>query len=74
MTGVVTQPVKGCSYYYNFYVHPIYYLGVMEEGVVGLAKGMGKGVVGLVLRPTGGLIDLASGGLDTVRRSSYHRY
>ena len=49
-----------------------YHLGVMEEGVVGLAKGMGKGVVGLVLRPTGGLIDLASGGLDTVRRSPYH--
>ena len=34
----------------------------------GLAKGMGKGVVGLVMRPTGGLIDLASGSLDTVRR------
>ena len=29
---------------------------------------MGKGVVGLVMRPTGGLIDLASGSLDTVRR------
>jgi len=44
----------------------------MEEGVVGLAKGMGKGVAGLVLRPTGGLIDLASGGLDTVRRSPHY--
>jgi len=46
----------------------------MEEGVVGLAKGMGKGVAGLVLRPTGGLIDLASAGLDTVRRSPHHLY
>ena len=43
-------------------------LGAKQEGVLGLAKGMGKGVVGLVMRPTGGLIDLASGSLDTVRR------
>lgn len=42
--------------------------GAKQEGVFGLAKGMGKGVVGLVMRPTGGLIDLASGSLDTVRR------
>jgi len=46
--------------------------GAKQEGVLGLAKGMGKGVVGLVMRPTGGLIDLASGSLDTVRRYCYH--
>ena len=42
--------------------------GAKQEGVFGLAKGMSKGVVGLVMKPTGGLIDLASGSLDTVRR------
>ena len=46
--------------------------GAKQEGVLGLAKGMGKGVVGLVMRPTGGLIDLASGSLDTVRRYCKH--
>ena len=72
VTGVVTQPVKGWCNKLNKTqlvnhcdcVSP----GAKQEGVFGLAKGMGKGVVGLVMRPTGGLIDLASGSLDTVRR------
>lgn len=42
--------------------------GAKKEGVEGFFKGMGKGVVGLVARPTSGIIDFASGSLDAVKR------
>lgn len=42
--------------------------GLQKEGAVGLLKGTGKGLVGLLVRPTGGLVDLASGTLDFVTR------
>ena len=52
VTGVVAQPIKG----------------VKEEGALGFFKGTGKGLVGLLVRPTGGLIDLTSGALDFVTK------
>jgi hypothetical protein len=33
-------------------------------------KGVGKGVAGLVTRPTGGIVDFASGTFDTVKRAT----
>lgn len=42
--------------------------GAKQEGAVGLLKGTGKGLVGLLVRPTGGLIDLTSGALAFVTR------
>ena len=42
--------------------------GAQKEGVAGFFKGTGKGLVGLIVRPTGGLIDLTSGTLDFVTR------
>ena len=54
VTGVATQPIKGA----------------MDEGVGGFFKGVGKGVVGLVARPTGGVVDFASGTLDSLKRST----
>ncbi|KAG8230078.1 hypothetical protein J437_LFUL009197 [Ladona fulva] len=44
--------------------------GAMEEGFGGFLKGMGKGVVGLVARPTAGVVDFAGGSLDAVRRAA----
>ena len=52
VTGVATKPLEGAK----------------EEGVGGFFKGVGKGVVGLVARPTGGIIDFASGTFDSVKR------
>lgn len=52
MTGVFTKPISGAK----------------EEGVGGFFKGLGKGAVGLVARPTAGVIDFASGSLDAVKR------
>ena len=52
MTGVVVQPLKG----------------IKEEGAFGLLKGTGRGLVGLLVRPAGGLIDLTSGTLQFVTR------
>ncbi len=75
VTGVVTQPVRGsqlycecvwlCIMYLNVW---IFALGLQKEGAVGLLKGTGKGLVGLLVRPTGGLVDLASGTLSFVSR------
>ncbi|XP_014471667.1 PREDICTED: vacuolar protein sorting-associated protein 13C isoform X2 [Dinoponera quadriceps] len=54
VTGVVMKPISGAK----------------EEGVEGFFKGFGKGVVGLVTRPTAGVIDFASGSLGAVRRAT----
>lgn len=52
VTGVFTKPISGAK----------------EQGVEGFFKGLGKGAVGLVTRPTAGVIDFASGSLDAVKR------
>jgi len=44
VTGIVTQPMKG----------------VKEEGAVGLMKGIGKGLVGLAVKPSVAAIDLVT--------------
>ncbi len=50
--GVISKPISGAR----------------EEGVEGFAKGIGKGVVGLFMRPASGVVDFASGTVDVVRR------
>ena len=52
MTGVVTKPIAGAK----------------KSGASGFVKGLGKGFIGLVTRPTGGLVDFASSSLDLVKR------
>ena len=51
--------------------------GAQSEGVEGFFKGIGKGLLGLLLRPTGGVIDMVSFTLDGIRRLvklSYSQY
>jgi vacuolar protein sorting-associated protein 13A/C len=36
--------------------------------VGGFFKGVGKGLIGVVTRPTAGVVDFASGSLDAVKR------
>ena len=52
MTGVVTKPISGAKH----------------GGALGFAKGLGKGFIGLVTRPTGGIVDFTSTTLDLVKR------
>lgn len=40
----------------------------MKSYQIKFPQGVGKGVVGLVARPTGGIIDFASGTFDSVKR------
>lgn len=40
----------------------------MEEGLVGLVKGTGKGLVGLIARPAVGIFDFASATFNTVQK------
>ena len=52
MTGVVTKPIEGAK----------------EEGFEGLLKGVGKGLLGVITRPTGGIIDFTSQSLEGIRK------
>lgn len=52
VTGVFTKPIEGAR----------------EQGFEGFFKGLGRGAVGLVARPTAGVVDFASGSLDAVKR------
>jgi len=52
VTGVVTKPIEGAK----------------QGGATGFVKGLGKGFIGLVTRPTGGIVDFTSTSLDLVRR------
>ncbi|NWV17170.1 VP13A protein, partial [Origma solitaria] len=52
ITGIVTKPIKGAQ----------------EEGAAGFFKGVGKGLVGAVARPTGGIIDMASSTFQGIKK------
>ncbi|XP_025834660.1 vacuolar protein sorting-associated protein 13 isoform X2 [Agrilus planipennis] len=54
VTGVFTKPISGAKH----------------DGVEGFFKGLGKGAIGLITRPTAGVIDFASGSLEAVRRAT----
>nr|CAD7427810.1 unnamed protein product [Timema monikensis] len=54
VSGVIMKPISGAR----------------EEGIEGFFKGVGKGMMGLVTRPTAGVIDFASGSLDAVKRAT----
>ncbi|XP_029017431.1 vacuolar protein sorting-associated protein 13A isoform X2 [Betta splendens] len=54
ITGIVTKPIKGAQ----------------KEGAAGFFKGMGKGLVGAVARPTGGIIDMASSTFQGIKRAA----
>lgn len=45
--------------------------GAQKEGAAGFFKGMGKGLVGAVARPTGGIIDMASSTFQGIKRCGY---
>jgi vacuolar protein sorting-associated protein 13A/C len=52
LKGVVTKPVAGAK----------------QDGASGFFKGLGKGFIGLVTRPTGGIVDFTSNSLDLIKR------
>ncbi|XP_036434443.1 vacuolar protein sorting-associated protein 13A isoform X2 [Colossoma macropomum] len=54
ITGIVTKPIKGAQ----------------KEGATGFFKGVGKGLVGAVARPTGGIIDMASSTFQGIKRAA----
>jgi vacuolar protein sorting-associated protein 13A/C len=52
ITGVVNKPIEGAK----------------EEGFQGFMKGFGKGILGAITKPTGGIIDSASQSLEGIRK------
>ncbi|NXN58644.1 VP13A protein, partial [Rynchops niger] len=57
---------KKNSVFYNL-LHFIH-LGAQKEGAAGFFKGVGKGLVGAVARPTGGIIDMASSTFQGIKK------
>ncbi len=49
-------------------------LGAKKEGAAGFFKGIGKGLVGVVARPTGGIIDMASSTFQGIQRWDEHAH
>lgn len=41
--------------------------GAKEAGAAGFFKGLGKGVVGVLARPAGGIVDFASSTLEGIK-------
>ncbi|CAL1544729.1 unnamed protein product [Lymnaea stagnalis] len=54
LSGVILDPIKGAH----------------EDGVEGFFKGVGKGLLGLLTKPTGGIVDMVSMAFDGLRRSA----
>ncbi|XP_053396044.1 intermembrane lipid transfer protein VPS13A-like isoform X3 [Mercenaria mercenaria] len=54
LSGVVLDPIRGAQ----------------EEGVEGFFKGVGKGIMGLLTKPTGGVFDMVSMAFDGLQRAS----
>ncbi|KAI6208431.1 Vacuolar protein sorting-associated protein 13C [Aphelenchoides besseyi] len=52
MTGVFTKPIKGAR----------------QGGAGGFFKGVGKGLIGVVLRPASGIVDFTSGSINAVKK------
>jgi vacuolar protein sorting-associated protein 13A/C len=52
VSGVVMRPIEGAQ----------------QQGVGGFFAGIGKGMVGLVARPTAAIADFASGSLDAMKK------
>jgi vacuolar protein sorting-associated protein 13A/C len=46
----------------------VYIIGAQEEGVEGFFKGVGKGIMGLLTKPTGGVFDMVSMAFDGLQR------
>lgn len=54
LSGVVLLPIKGSK----------------EEGIEGFFKGVGKGLMGLITKPAGGIVDMVSMAFDGICRSA----
>lgn len=46
--------------------------GAKKEGTAGFFKGIGKGLVGVVARPTGSIVDMASSTFQGIQRYGSH--
>ena len=51
-----------------FKLFVVLFEGARSEGVEGFFKGIGKGLLGFLTHPAGGVIDMVSFTLDGVRR------
>lgn len=55
-------------FFLPFFLCPSLSVGAKKEGAAGFFKGIGKGLVGVVARPTGGIVDMASSTFQGIQR------
>lgn len=61
--------VQTCLFKLLLYICCLWFCkGAKKEGAAGFFKGIGKGLVGAVARPTGGIIDMASSTFQGIQR------
>jgi len=65
--NVITNNIVRWSFFLNNLLNLIL-LGAQKEGAAGFFKGVGKGLVGAVARPTGGIIDMASSTFQGIKK------
>ena len=70
---VCTSNISPLIHAFKPHSNPLYLclLGAGAEGVEGFFKGIGKGLLGLLVHPTGGVVDMVSFTLDGVRRLNF---
>jgi len=56
ITGIVVEPIKGAQ----------------REGALGLVKGMGRGLAGVVLKPTIGAVDLVTRTAEGIKNTAVY--
>lgn len=64
---VITKNIVKWSFFLDNLLNLIL-LGAQKEGAAGFFKGVGKGLVGAVARPTGGIIDMASSTFQGIKK------
>ena len=58
--------LNGCSSMYN--IMKWISIEIRKEGPMGLLTGAGKGIAGLITKPTGAIVDLTSAAFTTIQK------
>lgn len=74
VTGIVEKPIEG-EFLEKIFISKIYLfqlkfekLGGKKGGAVGVLGGLGKGLLGVVTKPTAGIVDFTSQSFEGIRK------
>lgn len=64
---LILQSVRIAFFGNISYINNFFFSGAKKQGAAGFFKGVGKGLVGVVARPAGGIVDFASSTLEGIK-------